>query len=62
MQYVIKEENWRTWQKNLSAARKAEITHYENKLKYKDDQRDPSNLIYPLYLGTLIEVQAIATN
>ena len=54
MQYVIKEENRRTWRKNLSTARKAEITHY--------DQRDPSNLIYPLYLGTLIEVQATATN
>ena len=62
MQYVIKEENRKTWRKNLSATRKAKMTHYENKLKYKDDQRDPSNLIYPLYLGTLIEVQAIATN
>ena len=41
-----KEENWRTWRKNLFAALQAKNDPLMNKLEYKDNQKDPSCLIY----------------
>ena len=38
--------------KNLSEALLAENNPLVNKLKYKDNQRDPLGLISPLYLGS----------
>ena len=46
---VIKEENQRSWQKNLFAAWQAKMIHYENNLECKDEQEVSSSLIYTLH-------------